>query len=606
MGKMMHQKISLQQVQVLLAISLTLLTIVACVPVQQSFVSPIQTPLPSLNPEGSARHFVSTREQIPPEELFFAAVEPKTYPLTERDFVIVTFFHSKPDRYQRYEVLVDPATLVAEPYIESVYQAEVAAHQENLLKTPTRSFEPFPSRFLIDNEWATPTPRSSPTPQPQATGIPFDTLSLREDGTNIKSSSYNMPSTPTIFLVQSITDLSQVERHLQPKVLEQIQHVDFEQHIVLILLQGWSPSSGYRTEVERIMQHNGELVIHAQFLSPSPQWGVSDVETLPHHVVKIPRQSLKPLPLKLSVKDQWVTPTPLSSPSPRPAATEISFETLSLKEDGGSYEAVADPTVFLIQSSADLVQVEPYLSSGELAKLQNLEFDQHVALVLFRGLRGSTGHQTEIDRIAQRNGELKVYAQFWSPRSLAGAAETSPHHIIKIPRQPLEPFPVRSSVHTHLITPTPPVHISLHTEAKDIPFETLSLREDGGDRSEAPEHPSIFWIQSTTDLEQVESYLEAEVLEQLRNLEFDRHVALVLFRGSSPSTGYRIEIDRITQQNGELMVNTQFWRPSPDWEVSDTETSPHHIVKIPRQSFEPFLVRISFPAHMVTPTPPSN
>lgn len=145
--------------------------------------------------------------------------------------------------------------------------------------------------------------------------------------------------------------------------------------------------------------------------------------------------------------------------------------------------------------------------------------------------------------------------------------------------------------------------IGCQSGAQVIPFETLIESEEGGNYPET--EPTIFLINSAEEIAQVELYLQPERLDAIRNVDFEQHSVLILFRGSKPSSGYRTIIEQIIQSDDEAAVHAQFWNPSPHWGETTALTSPHHIVKISKQSTEPSL-KFTIKQKIVTPTPPSN
>lgn len=68
------------------------------------------------------------------------------------------------------------------------------------------------------------------------------------------------------------------------------------------------------------------------------------------------------------------------------------------------------------------------------------------------------------------------------------------------------------------------------------------------------------------------------------SVDFSKEVVAAVFLGSRPSAGYGVQIVRVRQEGGALVVSYRETRPAPDALTAQVLTSPYHIVAIPKGS----------------------
>ena len=117
----------------------------------------------------------------------------------------------------------------------------------------------------------------------------------------------------------------------------------------------------------------------------------------------------------------------------------VPFETIgeATEYTGAMGYPDGEPLAILLTTRDDIRQIEEFVSQSTLEQLEALDFQLHVAVALFRGLKGSTGYQTIIERIVLLDNRATVYAQFWDEGKggyPVGAASTSPYHLVKVRR----------------------------------------------------------------------------------------------------------------------------------------------------------------------------
>ena len=263
-----------------------------------------------------------------------------------------------------------------------------------------------------------------------------------------------------------------------------------------------------------------------------------------------------------------------------------------------------EPLVLAIKSPGEISSIADRVSYESLAKLQAVDFDDFVVVALFRDFQLSTGYPVYIKRLVQRDGQLIVCAEFWSPPELSwqGMATTAPYHLVKIAKKQNLPNNLALVLQTELITPTP-------IEGGSLAFETVALNESGTniDVNHMRDEIQLLLLLSSDDITFIQDQVNPETLLQLHNINFNEYVVIALFRGRKPSDNYQTMIERIFQKEDELAIQAQFWEPNPQWMSADAITSPYHLVKVARRHI-PDLSKVKLTLHSIpiTPTPPAR
>lgn len=150
-------------------------------------------------------------------------------------------------------------------------------------------------------------------------------------------------------------------------------------------------------------------------------------------------------------------------------------------------------------------------------------------------------------------------------------------------------------------TPTPSVLTS--TVENSLEFETVVL---DGCKLEKDEVELLF-LTSSEQIASIQDQVSSATLQQLQNINFDEDVVIALLRGLKPSNNYQTVIERIVQQDHQLIIHAQFWEPNPQWESTTAETSPCHLVKVARRHIlDLSQVELTVQSIPITPTPPAK
>jgi hypothetical protein len=114
-----------------------------------------------------------------------------------------------------------------------------------------------------------------------------------------------------------------------------------------------------------------------------------------------------------------------------------------------------------------------------------------------------------------------------------------------------------------------------------LSFDTIEQRDASytGKLMEGP-NPVIFVVASADRAVKLEGLITAEAQAKLQNLDYGKYVAVAVFQGKKPSTGYSIQIDQIVRTGDHVRVYPKFTEPRPDESTGAMITSPYHLVQV--------------------------
>lgn len=112
----------------------------------------------------------------------------------------------------------------------------------------------------------------------------------------------------------------------------------------------------------------------------------------------------------------------------------------------------------------------------------------------------------------------------------------------------------------------------------ELPFETIEQYNYYGGYDN--EEPSLVVVSQPKEIMLLENLAKQTALDELRTLDFSKSFAIAVFQGWRPTTGYGVEIERITRQGDTVTIYAQFQEPKPDEEKGAAETSPSHLVRV--------------------------
>ncbi|MEJ2211400.1 MAG: protease complex subunit PrcB family protein [Anaerolineae bacterium] len=114
-----------------------------------------------------------------------------------------------------------------------------------------------------------------------------------------------------------------------------------------------------------------------------------------------------------------------------------------------------------------------------------------------------------------------------------------------------------------------------------LSFETIEQKERTGTSEgyEAKE-PFLVIVAQPHDLAGLDDWISKDASAQLQELDFDAYFGLAAFLGRKGTSGYGIQIERITRLDDQVEVFVKIREPQPKEKKNDVETSPYHLVQV--------------------------
>jgi hypothetical protein len=134
----------------------------------------------------------------------------------------------------------------------------------------------------------------------------------------------------------------------------------------------------------------------------------------------------------------------------------------------------------------------------------------------------------------------------------------------------LEPLP----------TPTPYDLTNLPEGAVALTWKTIKLSARG---SYQYERPALIIVASPEDTAVLESLVEPDVWNVIKDVDFDTEFVLVAFQGRKGSSGYQVEVRAMVRQGTDVSIHAYFITPRPGQAVAAVETSPYHAIRVRKE-----------------------
>jgi len=130
--------------------------------------------------------------------------------------------------------------------------------------------------------------------------------------------------------------------------------------------------------------------------------------------------------------------------------------------------------------------------------------------------------------------------------------------------------------------PPPPCPL-LESGEVELEFETLT-RDGLLGRDNLSREERLIVMNNAEDfsIPYPDSISSKHLQNQIDAVDFERYFVVGLFYGIASSSGYDVNIKRITQKDGELRICAEFWRPGKNQGTLPLETYPYHFVKVTR------------------------
>lgn len=125
--------------------------------------------------------------------------------------------------------------------------------------------------------------------------------------------------------------------------------------------------------------------------------------------------------------------------------------------------------------------------------------------------------------------------------------------------------------------------VACKSQTEELPFETLAQRDFINYREE---NPALFVITNDDEIDTLVPNVLAEdpaLVDQLRQLDYDRFFAILVLQGQKRSTGYAVSIKRIVRQGNQVTIDAEFVEPLPGTRRNPAFTSPYHLVAVSKE-----------------------
>jgi hypothetical protein len=222
------------------------------------------------------------------------------------------------------------------------------------------------------------------------------------------------------------------------------------------------------------------------------------------------------------------------------------------------------------QEQFDLLYAMGYLSgipdTEETAPA--VDFATRDVAALLQGAQVSTGYSIEVKEIIESNGFMTINIETKVPGQGCPAedAQTAPFSFISYPKSGSKVLFNEVVVVTHCD--------GLADVPSDLEHSVLPASDAAIDLDE----PKLLEVIGDTD-----RFAEVYGAGTLPEVDFSQNVVLGLFAGVQPSTGFRIEVPKITEYSRQIEVEVMTIAPCL---AEDAHTAPRSFVVIPATSKE--------------------
>jgi len=130
------------------------------------------------------------------------------------------------------------------------------------------------------------------------------------------------------------------------------------------------------------------------------------------------------------------------------------------------------------------------------------------------------------------------------------------------------------------------------SQGGELLFETVA-KSNGPDNlgltTYREEEPALLIIANGDEVDALVPNVLAEaptLADQLRQLDYDRFLAVLVLQGLKAQGGYSVTVQRIVQQDDQINVYVEFNSPEPGTRRIQAFTSPYHLVAVSKRGGE--------------------
>lgn len=153
--------------------------------------------------------------------------------------------------------------------------------------------------FLLSIAVACQAQDATPTLQPGEVEVPFETLVLNGEGSNVVTPSHQL------FAITDGADVTQLQPLMEPEAYQQIQEVDFSNYSIIALFRvPGRGCAGYGVTVERLVLRESSLTVSAHDWEPIGGTACSETTLSAFHVVKVHKETVDLARVNLLLQNQ--------------------------------------------------------------------------------------------------------------------------------------------------------------------------------------------------------------------------------------------------------------------------------------------------------------
>jgi len=121
--------------------------------------------------------------------------------------------------------------------------------------------------------------------QPKEINLPFETIERQE------LSSYR-DKEPVLMVIAKPEEIASLDALVTREILSRLQTLDYDAYLVVVVFQGWKPTTRYGVQIEHVIRRGSEVTIYAQFSEPKPNEPTGDLATSPYHIVRVQKRGV--------------------------------------------------------------------------------------------------------------------------------------------------------------------------------------------------------------------------------------------------------------------------------------------------------------------------
>ena len=122
-------------------------------------------------------------------------------------------------------------------------------------------------------------------------------------------------------------------------------------------------------------------------------------------------------------------------------------------------------------------------------------------------------------------------------------------------------------------------------ESINIGFESIDI--GSSNTMENISGPKIFVINNTNQLKSFANW-NKELIDKLKQIDYDKHTVVAIFRGQMQSSGFGIAVKDLKSENNKIIIMVNLTNPSGQ-AVQPVISYPYHIIGIPKENMKNIL-----------------